>query len=305
MGVGASKKLSALETDPDSASASAAVFEPDTTATDKPLVVIERGRGVLPLNPRELWQYRELLYFLTWRDIKVRYKQTALGIVWAILQPFLTMLIFSVFFGRLAKVPSDGIPYPLFAFAGLLPWTFFAHAISSSGNSVVGSAHLITKVYFPRVTIPTAAVAACLVDFAITAVILGVLMIYYGLRLHSSILLFPMLVILTTVLAVGIGMWLSALNVKYRDIRHALPFVVQLWMFVSPVIYPASFVPTKLRWILSLNPMTGIIEGYRSALFGLPFEWKTLAVALAVTIVVLVYSAFTFRRMERSFADII
>jgi lipopolysaccharide transport system permease protein len=235
----------------------------------------------------------------------VRYKQTTLGIAWAIIQPLLTMLIFTLFFGRLAGVPSDNIPYPIFAYAGLLPWTFFANAISNSGNSLVGSANLITKVYFPRMIIPGAAVAAGLVDFAIAFVIMGLLMIYYGVMITWSILLFPLMVLLTTLLALGVGMWLSALNVKYRDVRFALPFLIQLWMFVSPVIYPTSFLPAKLRWVLSLNPMTGIIEGYRSSLFGRPFNWIALALSAAITLVLLVYSSYAFRRMERSFADIV
>src|SRR6266446_4013090 len=222
-------------------------------------VRIRPSRGWVALNLKDLWVYRELLYFLTWRDIKVRYKQTLLGASWAIIQPFFTMLLFTLFFGKLAHVPSDGIPYPIFAYAGLLPWTFFSNAISNSGNSLIGSANLITKVYFPRIIIPGAAVAAGLVDFGIALIILIVLMIYYGVMVTWSILMFPVLVGLTTLLALGMGMWLSALNVRYRDVRFALPFLIQLWMFVSPVIYPSSFLPVKLRWVLSLNPLTGII----------------------------------------------
>jgi lipopolysaccharide transport system permease protein len=272
---------------------------------DEPLVTIQPNRAWSAVELNDLWAFRELLYFLTWRDVKVRYKQTALGIAWAILQPLLTMLIFTLFFGRLAGVPSDNIPYPIFAYAGLLPWTFFANAISNSGNSLVGSAHLITKVYFPRMIIPGAAVAAGLVDFAIAFVIMVLLMLYYGVTVTWSVLLFPVLVLLTTLLALGAGMWLSALNVKYRDVRFALPFLIQLWMFVSPVIYPTSFLPAKVRWILALNPMTGIIEGYRSSLFGRSFNWTALAVSAAITLALLIYSSITFRRMERSFADIV
>jgi lipopolysaccharide transport system permease protein len=242
---------------------------------------------------------------LTWRDVKVRYKQTELGVAWAIIQPLFTMLIFTLFFGRLAGVPSDNVPYPVFAYAGLLAWTFFANAITNSGNSLVGSANLITKVYFPRMIIPSAAVAAGLVDFAIAFVILIVLMIYYGVMVTWGILMFPVVVLLTTLLALGTGMWLSALNVKYRDVRFALPFLVQLWMFVSPVIYPASFLPPKFRWLLWLNPMTGIIEGCRSALFGLRFNWIALAVSTGLTLLVLIYASYSFRRMEKSFADIV
>lgn len=272
---------------------------------DRPVVNIEANKKWSFVELRDLWAFRELLYFLTWRDVKVRYKQTALGVAWAILQPLLTMLIFTLFFGKLAQVPSDGIPYPVFAYAGLLPWTFFANSITNSGNSLVGSSHLITKVYFPRMIVPGAAVAAGLVDFAIASVILVLLMIYYGVLPTWTVLMFPVLALMTTLLALGAGMWLSALNVKYRDIRFALPFAVQLWLFVSPVIYPISFLPRKLAWVISLNPMTGLIEGFRSALFGLPFNWPSLATSAIITGILLVYSSYSFRRMERSFADII
>jgi lipopolysaccharide transport system permease protein len=272
---------------------------------DEPLVVIEPNTGWSALDLRDLWAFRELLYFLTWRDVKVRYKQTELGVAWAIIQPLFTMLIFTLFFGRLAGVPSDNVPYPIFAFTGLLAWTFFSNAITNSGNSLVGSAHLITKVYFPRMIIPGAAVAAGLVDFAIAFVILVLLMIYYGVGITLNVLMFPVMVLLTTLLALGTGMWLSALNVKYRDVRFALPFMVQLWMYLSPVIYPTSFLPAKLRSLLLLNPMTGIIEGFRSALFGRPFNWIALAVSTVITLVLLIYSSYSFRRMEKSFADIV
>jgi lipopolysaccharide transport system permease protein len=272
---------------------------------EEPLVIIEPNKTWSALDLHDLWTFRELLYFLTWRDVKVRYKQTELGVAWAIIQPLFTMLVFTLFFGRLAGVPSDNVPYPVFAYAGLLAWTFFANAITNSGNSLVGSANLITKVYFPRMIIPGAAVAAGLVDFAIAFLIMVLLMIYYGVMVTWGILMFPVLVLLTTLLALGMGMWLSALNVKYRDVRFALPFLVQLWMFVSPVIYPASFLPEKYRWLLWLNPMTGIIEGYRSSLFGRPFNWTALAASAAITLILLIYSSYSFRRMEKSFADIV
>ena len=278
---------------------------PSSLPADQPLVVIEASKRWAPLSLSGLWAYRELLYFLMWRDVKVRYKQTALGIAWAIIQPLVTMLIFTMFFGRLAGVPSDNVPYPLFAYAGLLPWTFFANAVTNSGNSVVGSAHLITKIYFPRMIIPAAAIGAGLVDFGISFLILVPLMIYYGASITWSVLMLPLLVFLTALLAMGVGMWLSALNVKYRDVRFALPFLIQLWMFVSPIIYPASFVPVKVRWLLSLNPITGIIEGYRSSLFGLPFKWTSLVTSAAITLILLIYSSYVFRRMEKSFADIV
>ena len=272
-----------------------------------PLVVIQPSKSWVALNLRDLWSYRELLYFLTWRDVKVRYKQTVLGVLWAVLQPLLTMLISTLIFGRLGGfgAHTGGIPYPIFAYAGLLPWTFFSNAITTSGNSLVGSANLITKVYFPRMIIPGAAVAAGLVDFFIAFVLLIGLMLYYQVTLTWNLLLFPALVFLTALLATGVGMWLSALNVKYRDIRFALPFIVQLWMFLSPVFYPSSILPAKWRWAFQLNPLAGLIDGYRSSLFGLPIDWTALGVSTLITIILLVYSAYSFRRMEKTFADVV
>jgi lipopolysaccharide transport system permease protein len=240
-----------------------------------------------------------------WRDVKVRYKQTLLGAAWAIVQPLFSMIIFTLFFGKLAKIPSDGIPYPLFAFAGLVPWTFFSNAVNQSGNSLVGSANLITKVYFPRMIIPGAAVAAGLVDFVVAFSLLVVLMFYYGVALTWNLLMLPFLVVMTALLALGVGMWMSALNVKYRDIRHALPFAIQLLMFMTPIIYPSSMVPSPWRQFLSINPLAGIIEGYRASLFGKLFNWPALAFAAAFTLVLLIYSAFYFRSTERTFADIV
>jgi lipopolysaccharide transport system permease protein len=272
---------------------------------DQPLISIRPSRTWVALNLRDLWAYRELLFFLTWRDVQVRYKQTVLGVAWAIIQPLATMLIFTLFFGKLAGMPSEDIAYPLFAYAGLLPWTFFSNAVTSSGNSLVGSANLITKVYFPRMIIPGAAVGAGLVDFAIAFALLAGLMAYYHVAVTWSILMLPVLVALTTLLALGVGMWMSALNVKYRDIRYALPFLIQLWMFASPIIYPASLVPAKWRWVLALNPLTGIIEGFRAALFGRPFDWESLALSAALTLATLIYAAYDFRRMEKTFADVV
>jgi lipopolysaccharide transport system permease protein len=271
----------------------------------KPLIAIEAGRGLAGLDLWDLWLHRDLFFFLIWRDVKVRYKQTVLGAAWAILQPFLTMVVFTLFFGRLAKVPSDGIPYPIFAYAGLLPWTFFSNAITASSNSLVGNASLITKVYFPRMVIPAAAVGAGLVDLAIAALILVAMMAYYGFGLGWSALMLIPLVVLTSLLALGVGMWMSGLNVKYRDVRYALPFCVQLWMYATPIIYPISFIPERWRWILVLNPLTGIIDGYRSALFGRPFPWSELMVSTILTLLFLVYAAYSFKRMERDFADVI
>ena len=268
----------------------------------EPLVVIEPSKSWRAINLRDLWTYRELLYFLTWRDVKVRYKQTALGAAWAILQPLLLMLIFNFFFSRFAGIKSGNIPYPIFAYAGLLPWTFFATAVTNSGSSLIGSTNLITKVYFPRMIIPAAAVAAALIDLMIAFSMLVVLMIYYGVNVTLSLALLPVLIVLTILLALGVGPWMAALNVKYRDVRYALPFMIQIWMFASPVIYP---VPEKWRLLLSLNPMTGIIEGFRAALLGQSLNWTTLALSAVVTVVLLINSTFFFTRMERNFADVI
>ena len=271
----------------------------------EPLVVIQPTNRWSLLNFKDIWAYRELLFFLTWRDVKVRYKQTALGAAWAILQPLFMMIIFTIFFGRFAGVDSQGMPYPVFALAGLVPWTFFSNAISSSGNSLVGSANLITKVYFPRLIVPTAAMLAGLVDFLLSFGLLCVLMAYYRIAPTIQILFLPVLILLTALFSLGVGTWFSALNVKYRDVRFALPFLIQLWLFVSSVILPSNAIPQKWRWLLLLNPMSGIIEGYRAALFGLPFDWPTLGIASGLTIVVLFYAIYSFSRVERSFADII
>jgi lipopolysaccharide transport system permease protein len=285
------------ESSPDSAPASA---PPETV-----LVTIEPSKSWVGLQLRELWRYRELLYFLSWRDVKVRYKQTLLGAAWAILQPLLTMLIFTVLFGRLAGIKSEGIPYPIFAYGGLLLWTFFSNSVTNSGNSLVSSAHLITKIYFPRMLVPAAAVGAGLVDVLLAFAVQIVLMFYYHVHVTWSIAMVPVLVLLTTLLALGVGMWLSALNVKYRDIRYAIPFLMQLWMFASPIIYPLSMLG-RWQWLLTLNPLTGIIHNFRIALFGnQPFEWKSLTISAAITLFVLIYAAFSFRRMERHFADIV
>ncbi len=272
---------------------------------EKPLITIAPSRGWVALNLADVWANRELLYFLTWRDIKIRYKQTALGALWALIQPLFPMLIFTLFFGRLAKMPSDGIPYSVFAFAALLPWTYFASAVGNSSNSVVGSSNLITRVYFPRMIIPASAVLAALVDFAIAFVLLGCLMLWHHIPPTLSMLVLLPLIALVTLLALAIGMLLAGLTVKYRDLRYALPFVIQLWMFATPVIYPASLVPAKWRWVLALNPLTGIIEGFRSSLFARRFDWGSLAFSALFTVFMLIYAAYAFRRQERIFADLI
>jgi lipopolysaccharide transport system permease protein len=273
--------------------------------SEKPLVSIRAGDKFAAVDLKSLWAYRDLLYFLTWRDVKVRYKQTVLGVAWALIQPLFTVIIFSIFFGRIAQLPSDGIPYPLFAYAAVMPWMFFSNAVSNSGASLVDSARLVTKVYFPRMVIPASAVAAGLIDLMIAFGVLILLMIYYGAGLTWNLLMTPGLIAMTALLAVAVGMWMSALNVKYRDVRYALPFAIQLTMFATPIIYPASMIPERWRWAFILNPLAGIIEGYRSAFFGRPFNWPALAVSAAITFALLYYSAHYFKRVERAFADII
>ena len=270
-----------------------------------PEILIESNQTGFNPGLAEIWRYRELLYFLTWRDVKLRYKQTALGVAWAIIQPLFAMLLFTMVFGRIARVPSDNIPYPFFAYAGLVPWTFFANTITNSSNSLVGSASLVTKVYFPRMIIPAAPVLAGLVDLAVALILLVPLFFYYGIRPSWHLFLLPVFVCLATLLSVGVGMLMAALNVKYRDVRYALPFLVQLWLFASPVIYPFSIMPRKWQWLLALNPMSGIIEGFRSSLVPRPFNWSIITVAVVVTLFVLGVAVYLFRRAEDSFADVI
>jgi lipopolysaccharide transport system permease protein len=270
------------------------------------ITVIEPKTGWVPVDFREIWNYRELLYFLTKRDIKVRYKQTVLGGLWAVIQPAFTMLVFILFFGRLAKMPSDGLPYPIFVYAGLLPWTYFANAVSASGNSLVGSSNLITKVYFPRIVVPASAALAGLLDFFIALFVLAALMIWYQVLPGPGIFLFPFLVALTFLCAVGVGLWLSALNVQYRDIRYAIPFLVQVWMFVSPVIYPVSLVHGNYQWLLALNPMGGVIHAYRAALLGhQPIDWSLLGLSTLIILALFLGGLYYFRRMEKVFADVV
>jgi lipopolysaccharide transport system permease protein len=282
----------------------AAPTAPDAALPEQPVIRIRPDAGSSG-GLREMWAYRELLWFLAWRDIQLRYRQTALGVAWAVIQPLFTMLLFTLFFGTLAAVPSDGVPYPLFAYAGLLAWTFFANAVTAAGNSLVGSAHLITKVYFPRLIVPTAAVLAGLVDFAVASVLFAGLAIYYRIAPSWWILLLPVLVLLLLLLALAVGLWMAALNVRYRDVRHALPFAIQLCLFATPVIYPASLVPERWRWIPALNPMSGLIEAFRAVLFGRTPNWNTLSVAVVVTLGLLVLSVGYFRRQESDFADVV
>jgi lipopolysaccharide transport system permease protein len=277
-----------------------------------PTVVIRPSTGWISLKLEELWDYRELVYFLVWRDVKVRYKQTVLGAAWAILQPLLTMVVFTIFFGKMANIGSDGLPYPIFSYAGLLPWTFFAQGLTQSSDSLVGSANLLKKVYFPRLVLPTASVLAGVVDFAIAFVVLIGMMVYYGVYPSLTILFLPLLLLLAFSTALGVGMWLSALNVQYRDVRYVVPFFVQIWLFVTPVIYPASRVTAKLHelglpaWLYGLNPMAGVIEGFRWAMLGSgSHPGPVILASSAISGALLVSGAFYFRRMERSFADVV
>lgn len=269
------------------------------------VTVIEPQSGWRALNLRELWAYRELLAVLTMRDIKVRYKQTVLGVTWAVIQPLLTMILFSIVFGRLAKMPSDGLPYPIFVYAGLLPWTFFANALSTSGNSLVGQQHLISKVYFPRLIIPLSSVGTGLIDFAISSVILLVLMVYFGIGWSWQLVAVPFLILAVIFIALGVGTLLSALTVSYRDFRYVVPFMVQFWMYATPVVYPASLFPEKWQWVLFLNPMAGLIEGFRSAFLNRPFDLMGIGISMSVAVVVFTLGVFYFEKMERRFADII
>lgn len=272
---------------------------------ERPVVTIEARKSWVPLNLRDLWACRELLYFLMWRDIKVRYKQTVLGAAWAVIQPLVTMVIFTYFFGKLAKVPTEGVPYPIFFYTGLLLWTFFSNGVTSGANSLIGNSNLITKVYFPRLIIPSAAVGAGLLDFAIASVLLIGLLIYYDFPVTWGYLMLLPLIALTTLLALGVGIWFAALNVKYRDVRYALPFLIQIWVFLSPIIYPSTLVPEEWRWAMALNPLTGVVEAFRASLFGRQLPWAMLAYSFGFTLAMLAYASYAFRRMERSFAELI
>jgi lipopolysaccharide transport system permease protein len=267
---------------------------------------IEPSRGWSALRMKELWVYRELLYFLTWRDIKVRYKQTALGVAWAVIQPFMTMVVFSLFFGRLGKIPSDGMPYPVFNFVALLPWTFFSQALTTASNSLVINANMITKVYFPRLVVPISAVLSGLVDFAISFVILLGMLVFYRIAPTSSVVLLPVFLLLALVTALGVGLWLSALNVQYRDVRYLIPFLTQFWLFATPVAYGSNLLNSlgePWRTLYGLNPMVGVVEGFRGAILGTQPPSGMLALSVVVAVVLLVSGLFYFRRREKSFAD--
>lgn len=298
----------------DSHTAAAAPFAPGALSSGhhvaprspRSLVVIEPSAAWPGVRWRELWQYRELLYFLAWRDVKVRYKQTVLGVLWAVLQPALTMAVFSLFFGRLAGVPSDGVPYPLFALVGLVPWQLFAYAVAESGNSLVTNERLLTKVWFPRLLVPSAAVLAGLVDFAVSATLLVAALSVYGVLPGLRLLALPALLLLAVSTALGVGLWLSALNVQYRDVRYTLPFITQIWLFCTPIAYPASLVPESIRPLLGLNPMAGVVEGFRWSLLGTGSATLPMIVASAVTSAALLISGTRyFRRVEKTFADVV
>jgi lipopolysaccharide transport system permease protein len=270
-----------------------------------PHAVLKPEAEGVQLNLGDLWAYRELLYFLTWRDIKVRYKQTLMGVSWVIIQPLLTMLVFTLVFTRFVKADVGDMPYPLFAYAGLLLWTFFQVSVTSSTHSLITNTSLITKVYFPRAFIPAAAVGAGLVDLAIGALPLVALAVYYRVPVTWGLLLLPVFVLLCAMLALSVGMVASALTVRYRDLRHALPFILQLWMFASPVLYPVRLVPEQWRWAFAANPLTGVLEGFRSALAGTPFDWQLVAAPLAAAPVLVCVAFYVFRRLEDTFADVI
>jgi lipopolysaccharide transport system permease protein len=267
--------------------------------------LIKSEEAGVQLNLGELWQYRELLYFLTLRDIKVRYKQTVMGVAWVIIQPLTTVLIFTLVFNRFVRLDAGPLPYPLFALSGLLLWLFFANAVTNSTNSLLSNSNLITKVYFPRLFIPAASVGAGLVDLAVAFLLLVAIAIYYGVSLSWSLVLLPLFILMISMLALGVGLLSAAFTVKYRDVRHALPFIIQLWMFASPIIYPASVVPAKWRWLLLVNPIAGIIDGFRASLIGQPINWSHFSISTAITLTLLLISVYVFRRFEDTFADVV
>jgi len=270
-------------------------------------VVIQPVKGLVALNLRDLWIYRELVYFLTWRDLKVRYKQSVLGVLWAIIKPLLTMVVFTIFFGNLAKLPSDGLPYPIWSYTGLLPWEFFAAALGVSARSMLTSGSMVSKIYFPRIIVPLSSVFANLVDFLIAFVILIGMMFFYKISPTINMVWLPLFLLLAVVTALGVGLWFSALLVMYRDVNYLLPFITQIWMFISPVVYASSTVPEKWRLLYSLNPMAGVVEGFRWAMLGTQQSISPMMVAISagISILLFVSGLFFFRRMERVFADMI
>ncbi len=273
---------------------------------DVPVTVIEPTKGWVPIDPRELWAYRELLYFFIWANVKVQYKQTVLGALWAIIQPFFTMVVFSIFFGRLAGIPSGDLPYPVFAYAALVPWTYFANVVSISSNVLVQHQGVITKVYFPRVMMPFASVVGGLLDFTIAMSVLGLMMAYYGVTPSIAILAVPLLILMAAATAIGVSLWLSALNVKYRDVRFVIPFLIQVWLFATPVAYPSSLVPERWRTLYGINPMAGVVDGFRWALLDQPAPSPgLLAVSIAVVLVLVASGLAYFSRAQQTFADVV
>ena len=272
---------------------------------DVPTIIIRPMNGWVPVDLKEIWEYRELLQTFVVRDIKVRYKQTALGAAWAVIQPLLMMVVFTLFFGRLAKIPSEGIPYPIFSYAALLPWTLFAEGLSRSTGSMISNAGIMTKVYFPRLILPISGVISPLVDFAIAFVILLGMMLYFGFFPTVNIIWLPVFILLALATSLGVGLWLSALNVQYRDFQYTVPFLIQLWLFASPVVYPSTLLPEPYRMIYGLNPMAGVIEGFRWALLGTSPPSSLVAVSVVAVIAILISGAFYFRRMEKTFADVV
>ena len=272
----------------------------------KSVLRIEASKGWVPLKIGELWEYRELIYFLIWGNVKIRYKQTVLGAAWAIIQPFMTMVVFSLFFGKLAKVPSDNLPYPIFSFTALVPWTFFSNSLRLASNSLIGSAHLITKVYFPRLAIPIATVLSGVVDFGITFAMLMAMMLYYGITPHERVLWLPLFFLLAFVTSLGTSLWLSAMSVEYRDVQHIMPFVLQFWLFATPIAYSSSMLAEPWRTLYGLNPMVGVVEGFRWALLGTQVaHGRMIMISAAASLLTLITGAFYFRRMERTFADMV
>lgn len=278
---------------------------PSISLPDKPLVTVEAARPGASFGLRDLWSYRELAYFLVWRDLKVRYRQTFLGVAWAVLQPLSMAIAFTLLLGVLIRVDTGDVPYPLFVYSGLVVWSFFSGAVTHSSGSVVESSNLITKVYFPRLIVPISAVGGRLVDLAISAVILLGMALFYGVPFGPHLLMVPVLVMLVTLLALGVGIWASAINVKYRDVGVMMPVATQLWMYASPVIYPVTLIPESWRPLYSLNPMVGVVENFRAALLGLPFDWPALAISGVTALLLLVGAVYAFRRVEKGFADII
>lgn len=272
---------------------------------DEPEIKIRPESAPVSSNLREVWAHRELLYFLIWRDLKVRYKQTIFGVAWVILQPLLMALVFAVFMGRLARVPSDGVPYAVFAYAGLLPWLFFSNSVASASHSLIANNYVIAKTYFPRLVLPIAVVGVRLVDFLIAFTVLVGLMLYYGIHVTRSILMLPVFTAQLTLLALAMSIWFSALNARYRDVGAVLPVLLQLWMFMSPIIYPVSLVPQDWRFLYALNPVSGIIEGFRASLFGLEFNWTSFTISAVITILALVYFVYDFCRKQDSLVDAI